>query len=219
MDRRSARRGRTGWRTKQRKSPGIPSLFLHDALIGGNGGGRRRIPAARAFVKNAPIILPDEAGASPEAENEKVTGKALSRKIRSSTARVTSQPDAHRQRGGQHFGSPDAAACAPGVRTERPDFISRPPFFNLSSSNLPYNGAAGSRRGSPLREKQETGPPVLRRPSEKHGGIQNETLFCMDSCHGPRGVPGDLRACGGRKRGQAAPGRRLRGRHDARDAA
>ena len=70
-----------------------------NTMIGENGselsgGERQRISIARAFLKNAPIILLDEATASLDAENETEIQKALSKLIRNKTVLVI----AHRMR-------------------------------------------------------------------------------------------------------------------------
>ena len=59
-----------------------------------SGGERQRISIARAFLKNAPIILMDEATASLDVENETLIQTALSRLIKSKTVLVI----AHRMR-------------------------------------------------------------------------------------------------------------------------
>ena len=59
-----------------------------------SGGERQRISIARAFLKNAPIILLDEATASLDVENETLIQSALSRLIRDKTVLVI----AHRMR-------------------------------------------------------------------------------------------------------------------------
>ncbi len=69
------------------------------SMIGENGcelsgGERQRISIARAFLKNAPIILLDEATASLDVENETQIQAALSRLIRQKTVLVI----AHRMR-------------------------------------------------------------------------------------------------------------------------
>jgi len=71
----------------------------YDTFIGENGselsgGERQRISIARAFLKNAPIILLDEATASLDAENETVIQEALSRLIKDKTVLII----AHRMR-------------------------------------------------------------------------------------------------------------------------
>ncbi len=59
-----------------------------------SGGERQRISIARAFLKDAPIILLDEATASLDAENETVIQEALSRLIKNKTVLII----AHRMR-------------------------------------------------------------------------------------------------------------------------
>ena len=71
----------------------------YNTIIGENGselsgGERQRISIARAFLKDAPIILLDEASASLDVENETVIQEALSRLIRDKTVIVI----AHRMR-------------------------------------------------------------------------------------------------------------------------
>ena len=71
----------------------------YQTMIGENGselsgGERQRISIARAFLKDAPIILLDEASASLDVENETVIQEALSRLIRNKTVMVI----AHRMR-------------------------------------------------------------------------------------------------------------------------
>ncbi len=70
-----------------------------NSLIGENGcelsgGERQRISIARAFLKDAPIILLDEATASLDVENETLIQSALSRLIKDKTVLVI----AHRMR-------------------------------------------------------------------------------------------------------------------------
>ena len=70
-----------------------------DTMIGENGcalsgGERQRISIARAFLKDAPIILLDEATASLDVENETLIQSALSRLIQNKTVLVI----AHRMR-------------------------------------------------------------------------------------------------------------------------
>ncbi len=71
----------------------------YDTYIGENGselsgGERQRISIARAFLKDAPIILLDEATASLDAENETAIQEALSRLIKNKTVMII----AHRMR-------------------------------------------------------------------------------------------------------------------------
>lgn len=71
----------------------------YHSMIGENGcelsgGERQRISIARAFLKNSPIILLDEATASLDVENETLIQAALSRLIKNKTVLVI----AHRMR-------------------------------------------------------------------------------------------------------------------------
>ena len=71
----------------------------YNTFIGENGselsgGERQRISIARAFLKDAPIILLDEATASLDAENETAIQEALSRLIKNKTVMII----AHRMR-------------------------------------------------------------------------------------------------------------------------
>ena len=59
-----------------------------------SGGERQRISIARAFLKNAPVILLDEATASLDAENETAIQEALSKLIKDKTVLII----AHRMR-------------------------------------------------------------------------------------------------------------------------
>lgn len=59
-----------------------------------SGGERQRISVARAFLKDAPIILLDEATASLDVENETLIQTALSRLIQNKTVLII----AHRMR-------------------------------------------------------------------------------------------------------------------------
>ena len=59
-----------------------------------SGGERQRISIARAFLKDAPVILLDEATASLDAENEAAIQEALSRLIKDKTVLII----AHRMR-------------------------------------------------------------------------------------------------------------------------
>ena len=70
-----------------------------DTMIGENGselsgGERQRISIARAFLKDAPIILMDEATASLDVDNESLIQEALSKLIKDKTVLII----AHRMR-------------------------------------------------------------------------------------------------------------------------
>ena len=70
-----------------------------NTMIGENGselsgGERQRISIARAFLKDAPIILLDEATASLDVDNETLIQEALSRLIKNKTVMII----AHRMR-------------------------------------------------------------------------------------------------------------------------
>lgn len=71
----------------------------YDTVIGENGaklsgGERQRISIARTFLKDAPVILLDEATASLDAENETLIQQSLSRLIKNKTVMII----AHRMR-------------------------------------------------------------------------------------------------------------------------
>ena len=71
----------------------------YNTVIGENGaklsgGERQRISIARAFLKDAPVILLDEATASLDAENETLIQQSLSRLIKNKTVMII----AHRMR-------------------------------------------------------------------------------------------------------------------------
>ena len=70
-----------------------------DTMIGENGselsgGERQRVSIARAFLKDAPIILMDEATASLDVDNESVIQESISKLIRNKTVLII----AHRMR-------------------------------------------------------------------------------------------------------------------------
>ena len=73
--------------------------MLQLTMIGENGctlsgGERQRISIARAILKDAPVIILDEATASMDVENESMVQEALSELLRSKTVLVI----AHRMR-------------------------------------------------------------------------------------------------------------------------
>ena len=86
-----------------------------------SGGERQRISIARAFLKDAPIILLDEATASLDVENETLIQAALSRLIQNKTVLVI----AHRMR--TVAGADQIVVLANGVVAEqgRPDELYR----------------------------------------------------------------------------------------------
>ena len=59
-----------------------------------SGGERQRISIARAFLKDAPIILMDEATASLDVDNESVIQESISKLIQNKTVLII----AHRMR-------------------------------------------------------------------------------------------------------------------------
>lgn len=74
-------------------------IFIGCTMIGENGselsgGERQRISIARAFLKDAPIILLDEATASLDVDNETMIQESLSKLIRNKTVMII----AHRMR-------------------------------------------------------------------------------------------------------------------------
>ena len=82
-----------------------------------SGGERQRISIARAFLKDAPIILLDEATASLDVENETAIQEALSRLIKNKTVLII----AHRMR--TVAGADKAVVLKDGIVAEqgRPD--------------------------------------------------------------------------------------------------
>ena len=78
-----------------------------------SGGERQRISIARAFLKDAPIILLDEATASLDVENETMIQTALSRLIKDKTVLII----AHRMR--TVAGADKIAVLADGVVAEQ----------------------------------------------------------------------------------------------------
>lgn len=69
-----------------------------------SGGERQRISIARAFLKNAPIILLDEATASLDVENETLIQTALSRLIKDKNRTCYRASNANRSRSRQNCG-------------------------------------------------------------------------------------------------------------------
>ncbi len=98
----------------------------YDSMIGENGcelsgGERQRISIARAFLKDAPIILLDEATASLDVENETLIQTALSRLIKDKTVLII----AHRMR--TVSGADKVVVLADGVVKEQgsPDELAK----------------------------------------------------------------------------------------------
>ena len=93
-----------------------------NTMIGENGcelsgGERQRISIARAFLKNSPIILLDEATASLDAENETEIQKALSKLIRNKTVLVI----AHRMRTVENADKIVVLSCGHVAEVGRPE--------------------------------------------------------------------------------------------------
>ena len=81
-----------------------------------SGGERQRISIARAFLKDAPIILLDEATASLDVENETLIQTALSRLVQNKTVLII----AHRMRSTRRMGfTPTWCSSRPAARTGR----------------------------------------------------------------------------------------------------
>ncbi len=98
----------------------------YNSMIGENGcelsgGERQRISIARAFLKDAPIILLDEATASLDVENETLIQAALSRLIKDKTVLII----AHRMR--TVSGADKVVVLADGVVKEQgsPDELAK----------------------------------------------------------------------------------------------
>ena len=72
--------------------PGLPHPYRGERGL--SGGERQRISIARALLKDAPIVLLDEATASLDVENETKVQEALSRLLTGKTVLVI----AHRMR-------------------------------------------------------------------------------------------------------------------------
>lgn len=106
----------------------------YDTVIGENGstlsgGERQRISIARALLKDAPVILLDEATASLDVENETAVQKALSGLVRKKTVLII----AHRMR--TVMGADKVVVLADGrvVEAGRPEMLMRQkgPFWNM----------------------------------------------------------------------------------------
>ena len=105
-----------------------------NTIIGENGkklsgGERQRISIARAFLKNAPIILLDEASASLDVENETLIQQSLSKLIKGKTVLVI----AHRMRTVQ--GANKIITIKDGkAREESEKFFGNPSAGNICNS-------------------------------------------------------------------------------------
>ena len=134
-----------------------------NTMIGENGcelsgGERQRISIARAFLKNSPIILLDEATASLDAENETEIQKALSKLIRNKTVLVI----AHRMRtvenadkivvlSGGHVAEEERNLLSYGCLAERKQRVEDLIRKNHVGSNLHFVGCShfyAQRKGS-----------------------------------------------------------------------
>jgi len=121
---------------------GLP--FGYDTIIGENGeklsgGERQRISIARAILKDAPIILLDEATASLDAENESRIQKALGELIREKTVLII----AHRMR--TVLGADKIVVIKDGSITETgspAELVEKEGFFS-SMLNMQYQGKVG----------------------------------------------------------------------------
>lgn len=80
--------------SSQKKMPNGWNTMIGENGSELSGGERQRISIARAFLKDAPIILLDEATASLDVDNETVIQESLSKLIRNKTVMII----AHRMR-------------------------------------------------------------------------------------------------------------------------
>ena len=100
-----------------------------------SGGERQRISIARALLKDAPVVLLDEATASLDVESESAVQTALSRPASGQDGAGDSPPDAHRGRGRPHRGA-GGRPCGPAGNPGAADGAGRP---------LPPHGGAPER--------------------------------------------------------------------------
>ena len=119
-----------------------------NSMIGENGcelsgGERQRISIARAFLKNAPIILLDEATSSLDVENETLIQSALSRLIKDKTVMVI----AHRMR--TVAGADKIVVLSDGkvVETGTPDELMKKDGIFAHMSKLQTQGQTWSLEG------------------------------------------------------------------------
>ena len=112
----------------------------YQTVIGENGstlsgGERQRISIARALLKDAPVVLLDEATASLDVENESAVQTALSRLLRGKTVLVIAHRMPHRGGSRPHRGAGERP-CGPAGHPGRADGAGRP---------LPPHGGAPER--------------------------------------------------------------------------
>jgi ATP-binding cassette subfamily B protein len=84
----------------------LPDGYDTHAGEGGSplsGGEKQRISIARAILKNAPVILLDEAASSLDPENEAEVPVAISRLIQGRTGNYDSAPPSDYCKSGQHY--------------------------------------------------------------------------------------------------------------------
>lgn len=119
-----------------------------NSMIGENGcelsgGERQRISIARAFLKNAPVILLDEATSSLDVENETLIQSALSRLIKDKTVMVI----AHRMR--TVAGADKIVVLSDGkvVETGTPDELMKKDGIFAHMSKLQTQGQTWSLEG------------------------------------------------------------------------
>jgi ATP-binding cassette subfamily B protein len=125
----------------------------YDTVIGENGselsgGERQRISIARAFLKNAPVILLDEASASLDVENETAIQTALSRLIKDKTVMVI----AHRMR--TVSGADKIVVLADGVVKEsgKPaELLQKKTVYSRKCSELRTKDKTGGSADTPIR--------------------------------------------------------------------
>lgn len=119
-----------------------------NSMIGENGcelsgGERQRISIARAFLKNAPVILLDEATSSLDVENETLIQSALSRLIKDKTVMVI----AHRMH--TVAGADKIVVLSDGkvAETGTPDELMKKDGIFAHMSKLPTQGQTWSLEG------------------------------------------------------------------------
>lgn len=112
-----------------------------------SGGERQRISIARAFLKNAPVILLDEASASLDVENETAIQTALSRHIKDKTVMVI----AHRMR--NVSGADKIVVLADGVVKEsgKPAELLQKTVYSRKCPELRTKDRTGCSADTPIR--------------------------------------------------------------------